>query len=236
MVQVIDIDSRLLRRTHENFWIDSDDTSTGRGLDGREQVLFTENRTWTGRLDFVRMRPAALSEAVLVGDRLRGRANVLRVTLRNHRTLRYLGDEVAFYEAVGLSADDIARGHILFSDDASFDDGAGFALPDHDEPTVVADAVAGASTIQMDGYLGRNIAVTAFFSIDDFLYRVASNDDGALAFNPPLRQAVQAGAKVDVSYPKIRVRLQDKRDWRPFCEYFRNGQPMTVNVVEAFDR
>jgi hypothetical protein len=236
MATVIDIDANLLRRAHENFWLDLDDVSPGPGLDGREQVLFTENRRWIGRLDFVRMRPAALSQAVVIGDRLRGRANILRITLCNHRTARYLGDETAFYESVGVPADDIARGHILFSDGASFDDGAGFALPDHDEPTVVADVAAGVSAIQMDGYLGRNIAVGAFFSINDFLYRVEANTDGAVTFNPPLRQAVTAGAQVDVTYPKVQVRLQDKADWRPFCEYFRNGQPMTVNVIEAFDR
>jgi hypothetical protein len=235
MATVIDIDANLLRRAHENFWIDQPDASVI-GLDSKEQVLFTENRSWVGRLDFVRMRPAALREAVVIGDRLRGRVHKLRISLCNYRTARYLGDEAAFYEAAGVPADDIARGHILFSDGASFGDGAGFALPDHDEPTVVADVAAGASTIQMDGYLGRNIAVGAFFSINDFLYRVEANSDGAVTFNPPLRQAVTAGAQVDVTYPKVQVRLQDKADWRPFCEYFRNGQPMTVNVIEAFDR
>lgn len=236
MATVIDIDSNLLRRAHENFWIDLDDISPGPGLDGREQIMFTENRRWIGRLDFVRMRPDALSQAVVIGDRLRGRANILRVTLCNYRTARYLGDEVAFYQSAGVSSDEIASGHISFSDGASFGDGTGFALPDHDEPTVVADVAAGVSEIQMDGYLGRNIAMGAFFSINDFLYRVEGNTDGAITFNPPLRQSVTVGSQVDVSYPKVQVRLQDKADWRPFCEYFRNGQPMTVNVIEAFDR
>lgn len=236
MASVIDIEPGLLRRVHENFWLDLDDVSPGPGLDGQEQVLFTENRRWIGRLDFLRVPRESMGRVLVIGDRLRGRANILRVTLCNYRTARYLGDEVAFYESVGVSADDSARGHLLFSDGASFDDGAGFALPDHDEPTVLVDAAAGVSAIQMVGYLGRNIAVGAFFSINDFLYRVEANRDGVITFNPPLRQAVTAGARVDVTYPKIQVRLQDKADWRPFCEYFRNGQPMTVNVIEAFDR
>lgn len=236
MATVVDIDAALLRRAHENFWLDQDDVSPGPGLDGREQVFFTENRRWIGRMEFVRLRPAALSQAVVIGDRLRGRANVLRITLCNHRTARYLGDEAGFYESVGVSAADVATGHVPFSDGATFADGAGFALPDHNEPVAVAAAAAGVSAIRLNGFLGRNIAVGAFFSINDFLYRVEANDDGAVTFNPPLRQAVLAGAPVNVSTPRVRVRLQDKADWRPFCEYFRNGQPMTVNVIEAFDR
>lgn len=236
MPTVINIDAGLLRLAHENFWLDLDDVSPGPGLDGREQVLFTENRRWNGRLDFVRLRPSALTQAVVIGDRLRGRANILRVTLCNYRTARYLGNETAFYESLGFSADDIARGYIPYSDGSSFDDGTGFALPDYGEPTVVSDVAAGASVIKLDGYLGRNVAVGAFFSIDDFLYRVEANTDGVIVFNPPLRASVKSGARVDVSYPKVQVRLRDKSDWRPFCEYFRNGQPMAVNVVEAFER
>ena len=236
MATVIDIDADLLRRAHENFWLDLDDVSYGAGVDGREQVVFTENRRWVGRLDFVRMRPAALRYAVVIGDRLRGRANILRVTLRNHRALRYLGDEAKFYSQAGISDADVAAGHIRFDDGTSFDDGTGFALPDYEEPTVVADVDAGVSEICMRGYLGRNIAVGSFFSVNDFLYRVEANAHGKISFNPPLRQAVKAGAQVNVSYPTVQVRLQSQSDWRPFCEYFRNGQPMTVNVTEAFDR
>lgn len=236
MAIVVDIEPGLLRPVHENFWLGLDEVSSGPGLDGREQVVFNENRRWIGRLDFLRIQKEKMGHVLVIGDRLRGRANILRITLCNHRTARYLGDQAAFYESVGVPADDIARGRILFDDGASFDDGAGFALPDHDEPTVVADVAAGVSTIQMDGYLGRNIAVGAFFSINDFLYRVEANTDGTITFNPPLRQAAPAGAQVNVTYPKVQVRLRDKAEWRPFCEYFRNGQPMTVNVVEAFDR
>lgn len=236
MATVIDIDPALLRRAHENFWIDLDDVSPGPGLDGREQIVFTENRRWIGRLDFVRMRPAALGQAVVIGDRLRGRANILRVTVCNNRTARYLGDDAAFYRSVGVSEAEIALGHLTFDDGSEYDGGTGFALPDHEEPVVLAAAPAGASEIELDGYIGRNIAAGSFFSINDFLYRVAANSDGTITFNPPLREAVATGAVVDVSNPKVRVRLQDKADWRPVCEYFRNGQPMTVNVVEVFDR
>lgn len=236
MATVIDIDPKVLRRAHENFWLDLDDVSEGPGLDGKEQVVFSENRRWISKLEFVRMRPEAMRQAILIGDRLRGRANILRLTLCNHRTVRYLGDEAKFIEDAGVPDLDIIRGHLLFEDSTNFDDGSGFALADHEEPTVVFNVSAGVSLINLDGFLGRHLEQAAFFSIDDFLYRVESNIDGAIKFNPPLRRAVTAGSQVEVSNPKVQVRLRNKSDWRPFCEYFRTGQPMSVNVVEAFDR
>lgn len=236
MVQVVDIDASLLRIAHENFWLDMDDVSAGPGLDGRDQVFFSENRRWIGRLDFVRMRSDALRNAVLVGDKLRGRANVLRIPLSNNWTVRFAGDVSAFYEKAGVTAEDENRGFIQFQDGTVFSDGSGFALPDYNEPTVVYNVLAGTSSIQLDGWLGRNIVPGAVFSINDFLYRVEDNVDGLVAFNPPLREAAAAGTQVDVSSPKIQVRLKTVSDWRPFREFFRHGSPMTVNVVEAFDR
>lgn len=236
MVQVIDLDQAILRPENVNFWIDQDDTSTGPGLDGREQTLFTENRRWIGQLDFVRMRPAALAQAEVLGDRLRGRASILRVHLCNRRTLRYQGDDAAFFAAAGVTDADLLRGYVPFSDGTTFDDGSGFALGTTAEPTLGSAAVAGASQVQMDGLLGQRLAFSAFFSINDFLHRVWQNESGLVKFNPPLRESYQAGTVVDVSAPKVRVKLQSKSDWRPFCEYFRHGRPMTVNVTEAFER
>lgn len=236
MARIIDIDAGLLRRAHENFWIDLDDVSPGPGFDGREQVLFTENRRWVGRLDFVRMRPAALQRAVVIGDQLRGRANKIRLTLCNHRTQGFSGSVTAFHQDVGVSDADLSQNHLDYADGTEFGDATGFALPDHAEPVLVEAVPAGADVVKLEGYLGRNLAVAAFFSISDFLYRVESNENGTVRFNPPLRQGAVAGQTVRVSRPRIQVRLADKADWRPFCEYFRNGQPMTVNVVEAFDR
>lgn len=236
MVNVIDLDRSVMRLAHENFWLDGDDVSTGPGLDGREQVLYTENRRWIGRLDFVRMRPNAIRTAVVVGDRLRGRANLLRLTLCNQWTVRFLDDPAVFYKRVGVSEADLAHGSILFDDSAPFSDDSGFSLPDYSEPITISAVSVGQSKIHLSGYLGRNIAVGAFFSINDYLYRVEENQDGLITFNPPLRAAVLAGVRVDVSRPKILVRLLDGTVWRPFCEYFRNGQPMKLEVTEAFDR
>lgn len=208
----------------------------GPGVDGRSQIVFVENRKWTGQIDFPAMDLKALGYAQSIGDQLRGRAGVLRVPVINIGTPRFLGDEASFYQSIGVSPNDVARGALAFDDGSTFDDGSGFALPDFGEPTVVSDAAAGASSLLLTGFLGVSLGVGRFFAIDDFLYRVASNDGGAVTFNPPLRAAVAAGAVAEVSAPAIRVRLAGKADWRPFAEYLRLGQPMTVRVVEAFDR
>jgi len=125
---------------------------------------------------------------------------------------------------------------LQYSDGTNFSDGTGFALPGYDEPTVSANGSAGASAIQLDGYIGRNLSVGSFFSINDFLYRVEANVDGAVTFNPPLREAVTVGQAVDVSVPKIRVRLRDNDGWRVFQNYGFYSSAMTFSVVEAFER
>lgn len=235
MVRIIDLPPEVPIR-HAPFWLEGDTVSYGAGLDGREQVCFTENRRWISEIELPPLKASAARIANVIGDQLRGRSNLLRIPLVNFGTAVFEGDAVEFYGSVGVPADAIAQGHILFSDGASFDDGAGFALPDHDEPTVLADVAAGASTIQMDGYLGRNIAVGAFFSINDFLYRVEASTDGAVTFSPPLRQGLAAGAQVEVSNPTILVRLKDDMGWRVFQQYGRFSQNMRVMVTEAFDR
>lgn len=235
-MRVIDLDPGLLRRAHENFWLDLDEVSPGAGLDGREQVVFSENRRWIGQLDFVRLRADGLRAAQVVGDQLRGRVNHLRVTLCNPGLFRPRTSGAAFLEALGVPAEDIARGYLLHAEGAGFDGGTGFALPEFADPVVAQDALAGVSQITLEGMMGLLLVPGSFFSVDDFLYRVEANAEGVVQFNPPLRQAVQAGAVAEVVFPKVRVRLAEKSDWRPFGEYLRFGQPMRVNVVEAFDR
>ncbi|MFW2541536.1 hypothetical protein ACN2XU_02760 [Primorskyibacter sp. 2E107] len=235
MVRIIDLPPVVPLR-HAPFWLETDTSSYGPGADGKETIVYTEDRRWVSEIEVPPLNPAVARLASVIGDRLRGRANLLRLTLPNFGTAVFEGDEAAFLASVGIAADDIARGSLLFSDGASFDDGAGFALPDHDEPVAVADVAAGASEIQLDGYLGRSLAVGAFFSINDFLHRVEANTDGLVTFNPPLREAVPEGAEVEVSNPTVLVRLRDDAGWRVFQQYGRFSENLRVMVTEAFER
>ncbi|WP_422049919.1 hypothetical protein [Shimia sp.] len=234
---IIDLPQSLSdRRSNENFWLHGQTVSAGVGLDGREQIMFAENRIWRGKLDLAHLFGGDILAARSVGTRLRGRANLLRLTFCNVGTVRYLGDLARFYAEANVRAEDVARGYIPFSDGAAFGDGSGFALPENDEPTAVVDAPKDASEIQIGGYIGRNATVGARFSINDFLYEVESNDSGEITFSPPLREAVSAGTLVKFSEPTFLVRLEADRGWEPFTQYGRLNRPMSVDVVEAFDR
>lgn len=222
-------------RSNENFWLVGSSAAL-RGLDGREQVTFVENRYWVGQIDLGYVFGADKLAARSVGTRLRGRANALRVRFDNRGGLRFNGDLAQFYIEVGVPEEIVSRGQINFGEGAGFSDGSGFALPDPAEPTVVYDAPAGTSALQLDGYIGRHMGVGERFSINDFMYEVEENDDGAVVFSPPLRRAVSAGGTVYVNEPSILVRLADDRGWEPFTQYGHHNRPMTVNVVEAFDR
>lgn len=235
-MRVIDLDASLLPRAHENFWLDLDEVSPGPGLDGREQVVFSENRRWMGQLDFVHLRADALRAAQVLGDQLRGRVNHLRVTLSNPGLFKPRSSGAAFLQALGVPAEDIARGYLQFAEGAQFEGGTGFALPEFADPVVAADVAVGAMALKLEGMMGLLLVPGSFFSINDFLYRVEANASGVVSFNPPLRQAAVAGDVAEVVFPRVRVRLASKTDWRPFGEYLRFGQPMRVNVVEAFDR
>lgn len=225
-----------LKRAHENFWLVGASGSGGRGLDGRENIMFTENRYWVGQLDLVHLFGDDILTARSVGTRLRGRANQLRLTFSNSGTTRFLGDPAAFYASIGVASADVARGYSLFSDGTKFDDGTGFALPDYAEPTVVTAASEGASTLKLAGYLGGHLAIGARFSINDFMYEVEANEDGAITFSPPLREAVVAGALAKVSAPSVLVRMTDDRGWEPFTNYGHHAKPMSVAIEESFDR
>lgn len=233
---LIELSERLDYLTeNQNFWLQGV-SSAASGLDGRQQVVFTENRVWTGSIDFVPMLGQDLMEVRSIGTRLRGRANRLRVPFDNRGTIRAMGTDQDFWRELGFGEADIDRGSTPFSDSTLFSDGTGFALPDPSDPVLGADAVAGVSVIKTAGFMGRHISVGARFSIEDFLYEVASNDEGVIAFEPPLRISSVAGTQVRVSRPMVQVRLAADDGWRQFVQHARLSQPMTVEFVEAFDR
>lgn len=69
-----------LRVAHQNLWLVADDSGI-RGMDGVEFVQSVESRYWAGRLDLPALSQADAMAARALSDQLRGRANLLRVTL-----------------------------------------------------------------------------------------------------------------------------------------------------------
>lgn len=208
----------------------------GLALSGREQFLWRENRSWRGRLTLAPLRRDRIMALRALGDELRGRYGRVAVPVCNRYTRRYSGDLAAFLASAGVSAPQQAAGGLTFSDGASFDDGALFALPSHEPPVARQDTPAGAVLIDLDGFLGTYLAVGAYFSHDGYLYRVSANAGGSVRFAPPLRAAIAAGARVEVSAPVIVVRLAGDDGLRVPDPHGRLTGKITVEVMEAFDR
>ncbi|MEP4195984.1 MAG: hypothetical protein ABJL99_10155 [Aliishimia sp.] len=233
---IIELTDRLdYLSAHQNFWLDGSSTGV-QGLDGRQEVIFTENRVWNGQIDLVPMLGGDKMAARTIGTRLRGRANRLRVPVDNRGTIRAIGSEADFLKSIGASDGDIANGYSAFADGAQFADGSGYALPEFGEPVLGQALGQGDSLTIFDGFVGRNIVVGARFSIDDFLYEVTANTFGRVEFSPPARASAAKGRLVNVSRPTILTRLKEDSGWRPFERNARITEDMSVELVEAFDR
>lgn len=210
--------------------------SPGRALNGRQQFIAVENRTWEVEYGIVGAWDAQMGAWLAFLDAVGGPKTSFLVPVRNDLTVRYGGDPAAFYTALGFTATEIANGYQTWSDGTTFSDGTGWALPSTADPVLTYAAPAGASRIWLDNYLGRVLAVGAYFAIDNFLYRVQSNDNGDIRFNPPLRTAVAAGAPVEVNAPRARVRFPDDAAFADAIEIKRFYGSYKISVVEAFDR
>lgn len=233
----VDITSSLgLKIRHDNLRLVGMMPDYNPGIDGREQVLFTENRIWRGSIVFPPMFGRELALLRSIPTRLRGRAGVLRIPLLNLASPRFAGDEVEFWRSVGVPQDDIDRGSITFSDGSTFEDGSGFALPDTADELLSEALNVGDVTIKLNGYVGRHLEVGDRFSILAHLYEVEENEDGNIRFSPPAREQAPSGTLVRVSEPHIDVRLAGNDDWDLVVNLGLYSEPMTVNVVEAFDR
>ena len=234
MVKIVDF-PEIVPVAHSRFWLQAD-ASGDRGLDGRETVVYSENRFWRGRIVLPHLTQVQAMHLLACCDDLRGRASVLRMPVTNWGTLTDPGNDAEFWASVGVSDAMAADGFVPFSDSATFSDGSGFALPDRGPGEILVAAGVGADRIRVDGHLGRHLAIGAVFSSHEFLYRTAENDDGRIRFNPPLRKAVSVGELIEVSAPTILCRLADARQMRLDVEYCHYGLPLTFDVVEAFER
>ncbi|WP_412550531.1 hypothetical protein [Shimia sp. MIT910701] len=233
----VDLTSTLgLQIRHDNLRLVGEMPDFRPGLDGWEQVTFTENRTWRGSVVFPPMFGKDLALLRSVPTRLRGRAGVLRLPLLNLASPRFEGDPHRFWRQVGVSEEDIERGYSRFDDQKTFDDGTGFALPDTDDERLSNNLAEGSVAVKLTSFVGRNLAIGDRFSIDASLYEVESNDDGQVQFSPSLRKSALEGALVRVSEPHIDVRLASSGDWDVFANLGVYSEPLTVNVVEAFNQ
>ena len=233
---VIDLCCSDLRFFSQNLWLVGKTSSAGPGLDGRSQVLVSENRIWRARLDLTAENGPGILKFRQMAAKLNGRAGRIRMCVNNFFTPRYNGNLQEFYDLLGISPGDVAAGFMPFSDSSTFSDGTGFALPSPSEPRVSGSYQMGKTQIAVSGVYGEMLQPGAYFSINDFLYIVEENSAGLLTFSPPLREAIAIGDTVNVSAPKIQVRLSSDSGFRPEVENFRRVKPMSLDLEEAFER
>lgn len=237
MAGLVDLTETLGQKIrHDNLRLMGPTTDYNPGIDGREQVLYTENRVWRGPIVFPPMFGSELALMRSVPTRLRGRAGVLRLPLLNLASPRFSGDQVEFWQSVGVPQEDIDHGSIPFDDGATFEGGSGFALPGTSDELLSEAIGIGDITIKLNGYVGRHLAVGDRFSVLAHLYEVEENNDGNIRFSPPARENAPTGTLVRVSEPHIDVRLAGNDDWDLVVNLGLYSEPLTVNVVEAFAR
>lgn len=239
------VDLTDIRLADENFWLSGGSSSAGGGLSGRSQVFVAENRVWRADLTVgAGTNPVLNARLKGIGQRAWGRAGRLRFRICNAATIRARSDETGFLRSIGVSSLAISEGFLRH---ASVDGGpgpgldagstiTGYALPDMAEPVLRRSTHEGSREMVLDGFLGRNISVDAYLSVNDFLHQVESNDDGELIVNPPLRRDIPAGATVDVSRPTILMRLESDDGWAPHERHRTIIDAFSVRLVEAFER
>ncbi|MEO3479375.1 hypothetical protein AAFO90_17035 [Phaeobacter sp. CAU 1743] len=238
MAGFVDLTSSLGKKIrHDNLRLVGQIADYNPGIDGREQVLYAENRVWQGTIEFPPMFGRDLALLRSVPTRLHNRAGILRIPLLNVASLqRVFGGAHKFQQSVGVPQTAIDQGYTTFGDTTTFSDNTGYALPEMAHEYLSEDLVTGAMSVTLDSYIGRHLAIGDRFSIMNRLYEVGKNDDGRIRFSPPLRTAAPTGTLVRVSEPYIDLRLAGNADWDVFVNLGTYSNPLTVNVVEAFYR
>jgi hypothetical protein len=235
MADVIDFPEGLTNRDPDWF-LEGESYSGGGGLSGLEQVVNKENRRWVAQIIVgqIKFQKVPIFRAFV--DSVRGRQKRIRIPVCNLYGIKDTGNQSDFLRNIGYSAADILRGYDLYSDGTEYDDGTGFEQPNFSVPIVSVPAVVGDFEVNFSGYVGQNLPVGTYFSIDDFLYRVEKVEQAVITINPPLRQALQIGQAAEVTNPKIQVRFQTDKVGRFAASFERFAPSVPLSVVEAFDR
>ena len=233
---VLSIPAGIIVRETAHWRLRSSTFTPGRALDGRQQFVNVENRTWEATYTVIGAWDDLTGEWLAFLDQVSGPRTSFLVPVANAWTLTYDGDLAAFQALAGATPTQISDGFVRFSDGTTFSDGTGFALPLPADPTVQADAMAGDARITLGGFFGTNLAVGAYFAIDNFLYRVQSNNAGDVVFNPPLRADAPGGTTAVVSAPYARVRFPDDDAYSAALNIEQYFAPYRMTLVEAFDR
>lgn len=231
------IDLTEIKISAQNFNLRSMNESAGVGIDGLEQIRARPlARVWTCKLQYAASFGSDARKLYALADDAHGRAGIILVSICNSGALTITGDQTQFYKDIGFTDAEIAAGGVTFSDGQTFSDGSQFALPAFTEPVVRNDTPKKATQIKLDGAIAERLECGHMFVYKYKAYRVASNTNGLIRFNPELRHSISAGEKVEVSNPVVKMRLQSDDGFKPFLEAGLVSRGETLDLVEHFDR
>ncbi|MCB5199018.1 hypothetical protein LGQ03_07180 [Loktanella sp. TSTF-M6] len=218
-----------LRLAAQTQWrLVTNTTTSGRGLDGRQQFVSNESRYWaaTYAVSKAWQRRATWGAFLAFLDALDGPSNTFTIALNDPNS------------PVPEGSTDGAVHFVFEGGQAVYDTTSGDAiiLDPNPNPTVATSAPEGATIIQGAGVDTDLLIPGAVFSHNDFMYRVQFVNSGAIKFSPPLRATIAAGQRLDVRDPTIRVRLADDKAAERAHQFGQKGGVFLLDVVEAFDR
>ena len=222
---VISVPSQITLKQATQWELVTTTTSPGAGLDGRQQYITRENRTW--RCSYLVYdawgKRASWGAYLAFLDQLKGAANTFTVPVPNVNAVITTDAEPLFYFDGGN------MGFVTGTDNAVVIDG-------NSDITTSALAPAGATIISTTDFDAEMMPMGGHFSHNDFLYRVWDADGTQIKFNPPLRAAISSGATLKVNAPTIRVRLASDDAASSAHQFNQIGGAYTLSVVEAFQR
>lgn len=233
---IYDLGTLSADQANQSFHLVTETRGPGRGLSGREQIIYRESRYWEGRVDFRQFFGVNRLAARAMAAKLKGRFNSLRITIDNRGTPIKTGTDAELWLEIGIPQAAIDDGFLRFADGTTFTDGYGFALPSTATPTAHADTPAGATAFAVNGAEALALVPGAYFSVNDFLHICEENADGRITFSPPLRRDVAQDDAVNIGAPTIRVRLAEDGGFKLTENYAHHTEPLQLNVVEDFER
>ena len=226
MNDVIDLPAAIAaKQVNQNLHLRGSTGTAGKGTSNREQIIVSENRIWRAQIDLATLADDLRLPARVLAADLNGRVNILRIPVNNRGTQIVSGTKAEFLNELGVTQSAQDEGFLRYSAATAFSDNTGFALPSADEPVITGAAAIGATQLGLENYLGRNAVPGARFSINGFLYQIQSNDDGQVTIVPPLREAVAEGDRVELSAPKVLMRLTSDDGYEPFERFGRFVAP-----------
>lgn len=222
---IISVPSSITLRQATQWELVTKTTTPGPGLDGRQQYITRENRTW--RCSYIVLdawgKRAGWGAYLAFLDQLNGAGNTFTIPVPNPNAAITTSAEPLFYFDGGN------MGFVTGTDNAIVMDG-------NSDITTSALAPAGATIINADDFDAEAMQMGAHFSYGDFLYRVWDSSSTQIKFNPPLRAAIPTGATLKADSPTIRVRLASDDAASSAHQFGQIGGPYVLNVIEAFER